>query len=561
MTATLELTRDLELAAAPAETAPRRWLGLFAVLAAMIMNLLDSTVVNVAAPSIRQELGGTYANLQWIAAGYTLALAVGLLTGGRLGDMFGRKRMLLIGVVGFVLASLACAAAVSPETLIAARVIQGLFGAVMIPQSFGLVRDLFPPQEMGKAFAAFGPVIGLSTIIGPVVAGMLIDADVAGTGWRMIFAINLPVGAFALIAGYRALPARATVRATRLDLRGAVLGGVGMMLLVYPLVQGRELGWPAWSVGMLAASILVLAVFAAYQIRRRRSGGTPLVELSVFRQRSYTSGVVFVIVFFGAIVGISLTVGLFLQLGLGYTPVRASLTMSAWAVGAFLGSGFGGAMMAKLGRTILHIGLTLMAIGTGGLYLVFERYGTGIGGWDLAAPLAVFGVGMGMIFVPLFDIIMAGVEDHEVGSASGILESLQQLGATLGVAVIGTIFFGAIGTQAQHNFDTSAAPALRVELSGAGVPVRNQNQLIDAVRACVSDREKGTDPDAAPASCVYAGQLATPATGTAIAAASLDTRKRDSLDAVQRVTALALVLTGIAFVLGFLLPKRARGQH
>jgi MFS family permease len=157
----------------------QRWLGLFAILAATIMNLLDSTVVNVAAPSIRHELGGTYTSLQWIAAGYTLALAVGLLTGGRLGDMYGRRRVLLIGVAGFVVASIACAVAWSPETLIVARVVQGLFGAVMIPQGFGLLRDLFPPQEIGKAFAAFGPVIGLATIVGPIVAGLLIDADIA----------------------------------------------------------------------------------------------------------------------------------------------------------------------------------------------------------------------------------------------------------------------------------------------------------------------------------------------------------------------------------------------
>jgi MFS family permease len=368
--------------------------------------------------------------------------------------MYGRKRMLMIGVVGFLATSIACAAAASIETLIVARVMQGLFGAVMIPQGFGLIRDLFPPRDIGKAFAALGPVIGLSTILGPVVAGLLIDADLFGMGWRMIFAINVPLGAFALVAGRIALPDASTgqtaARPRQLDVRGVLLAGVGMFMLVFPLVQGRELGWPTWSVAVLAGSIPVLGVFAAYQLRRRQRGDTPLVELTVFTKRSYTSGVIFVVVFFGAVVGFSLAVGLFLQLGLGYSPTRASLTMAAWAIGAFLGSGFSATMMAKLGRRILHIGLSMMGVGVGAVYLVFEHVGAAVGSWDLALPLVVFGTGMGMIFVPLFDIIMGDVEDREVGSASGLLEAIQQLGASLGIAVLGTVFFGVAGSSSGH---------------------------------------------------------------------------------------------------------------
>ncbi|MEV4618274.1 MFS transporter [Asanoa sp. NPDC049573] len=431
-------------APAPATPAgqPRRWLGLFAILAATIMNLLDTTVVNVGAPAIQASLGGSFTSLQWIAASYTLALAVGLLTGGRLGDMFGRRRVLLVGVVGFVSASLLCAVAWSPESLIAARVVQGLFAAVMVPQGFGLIRDLFPPREIGKAFGTFGPIIGFSTILGPVVAGALIDADLFGTGWRMVFAINLPLGIFALLAGRAALPAAPASRArTRLDVTGAVTAAVGMVLLVFPLVQGRELGWPLWTFAMMVASVPVFGAFAVRQLRRTRagSGRHPLVELSVFTRRSYTSGVLFVVVFFGAIAGFSLAVGMFLQLVLGYSPMKASLTMAAWAVGAFLGSGFGSTMMHRLGRRILHIGLALMLVGIGVLYPVFQL--EGVGTRELLAPLLVYGVGMGMIFVPLFDIIMGEVRDHEVGSASGILESLQQLGAALGIAILGTVFF------------------------------------------------------------------------------------------------------------------------
>ncbi|WP_242886504.1 MFS transporter [Actinomadura litoris] len=440
MTTTIETPIDAPAASAPH---PRRWLGLSAILAATLLNLLDSTVVNVAAPAIRADLGGSLAALQWMAAGYTLALAVALLTGGRLGDMFGRRPVLLAGATGFLVASAACAFAWSPATLIGFRVVQGLFAAVMIPQCFGLIRDLFGARDMGKAFALFGPVIGLATILGPVVAGVLVDADLFGTGWRAIFLMNLPVGAYALVVGARVLPAPAgTDRSGGMDVAGMLLGGAGMSMLVYPLVQGRELGWPAWSLVLLAGSVPVLALFAVHQRRRGAAGRAPLLRLSVFANRSYSSGVLFVVVFFGLIAGFSLAAGMFLQLGLGYTPLHASLAMASWAVGAFVGSAFGSMAMNSLGRHVLHIGLTLMAAGLAALYAVFEAAGTGLGAWHLAAPLLLFGAGMGMIFVPLFDIIVAGIADHEVGSASAALESVQQLGASLGIAVLGTVFFG-----------------------------------------------------------------------------------------------------------------------
>ncbi|MFD0688932.1 MFS transporter [Actinomadura fibrosa] len=470
---------------------PRRWLGLSAVLAATLLNLLDSTVVNVAAPAIRADLGGSLAALQWTAAGYTLALAVALLTGGRLGDMFGRRPVLLAGAAAFMATSAACALAWSPESLIGFRVAQGLAAAVMIPQGFGLIRDLFGPREIGKAFALFGPAIGLATILGPVVAGLLIDADVLGTGWRAIFLLNLPIGAYALAVGSRVLPAPAAAdRSGGLDATGMLLGGTGMSMLVYPLVQGRELGWPAWSLALLAGSLPVLAVFALHQRNRARAGRTPLLRLGIFADRGYRSGALFVVVFFGTITGSSLAVGLFLQLGLGYTALGASLAMASWAIGAFAGSAFGGGMMNRLGRTILHIGLTLMAAGTAALLAVLGTAGTGLGGWDLAAPLLLFGAGMGMIFVPLFDIIVAGMADADVGSASAALESIQQLGASLGIAVLGTVFFGILGT----------GPA-----------------------------------------------------GTAA-------HERLALDAAEHVSWLTLALTGAAFLVAFLLPRRARAH-
>jgi MFS family permease len=456
MTTAVDLPGALDRPAAIDPNIPRHaWTGFAVVLAAMIMNLLDSTIVNVAAPSIQRDLGMSSSALEWIAAAYTLAIAVGLMTGGRLGDMFGRKRMLMTGLTGFVLASTACALAWSPGSLIAARVLQGLSAAMLTPQAFGLIRDLFPPVQMNKAFAALGPVIGLSTVAGPIVAGLLLKANLLGTDWRALFLINLPLGA-------RVLPARPAGHGkVRLDGAGTVLLGAVSFLLVFPLVDGRTLGWPAWIFGALTATIPMLAVFAAHQRHRLRSGRTPLVEFSVLHKRSYVSGTVFVLVFFASIVGFSLTMSLFLQIGLGFTPVHASLLLAAMAAGAFAGSGVGAWAATAVGRPILHTGLTIMAIGTLVLYLSLHAVHETPGALSLIPGLAIFGLGMGMIFVPLFSIIMGEIGDHEVGSASGLLESSQQLGASLGVAVLATLFFSTISLEkAGPQAATAAGPGL-----------------------------------------------------------------------------------------------------
>ncbi|WP_040812330.1 MFS transporter [Nocardia concava] len=418
---------------------PRRWWGLLAILAATLLNLLDASIVNVAAPAIRGELGGSVATVQWLSAGYTLAMAIGLLTGGRLGDMYGRKRVLMIGLSGFLIASMLCGAAGTIELLLAGRVVQGLFAAVMVPQCFGLIRDLFG-REFGKAYVAFGPLIGVATIAGPIVAGLLIDADLLGSGWRAIFLMNLPLGVVALALGAWILPAAAPLPGLTLDLRGAVVAGLGLGMLLYPLVEGREAGWPAWMIAMLIASVPILGLFALDQVRRSRAGRVALIETSVFAKRSYTSGIGFITVFFGGVGGFSLAVGLFLQMGLGYSALRASLTMAPWAIGAFLGSGVSAGLAPKLGRKVLHLGLGGMLFG---LIALFCQLGGSAapGALTLAPALLAYGLGMGMIFVPLFGIIVGELDDHEIGSASGLLESFQQGAAALGVAVLGTVFF------------------------------------------------------------------------------------------------------------------------
>ncbi|MBV9450118.1 MAG: MFS transporter [Streptosporangiaceae bacterium] len=451
----------MEATAAAASAAPRwRWAAFATVITAAVMDLLDSTIAQVAAPTIRRELGGSYAVIEWVNAAYTLAMAVGLLTGGRLGDLFGRRRVLLTGMAGFVAASAACAAAVNPSELIAARAAQGLLGAIMLPQVFGLIRDLFAAHEMGKAFGVYGPVMGLSAMLGPIASGGLISLNVFGSSWRMIFGVNVPIGLAALVAGARLLPAGAPAdipagspaarAARRLDLPGAALAGTAMFGLVFPLAQGHELGWPSWLSGMLAAAVVILAVFAYYQLRRKNAGAATLVEPSVFRHRPYSMGLVFSIAFVGSLGGIVMIFNVFLQNGLGFTPWHSAVTTAPWAAGAFAGSAIGGIAMTKLGRRVLHAGLIVEAAGLAGIFLALRSAGGNVGTVDLLAPMIVGGIGMGMVFVPLFDIVMAGVLPHEMGSASGIAQTVNSLAMSLGIAGLGAIFFALDGGHVGH---------------------------------------------------------------------------------------------------------------
>ncbi|MGH3472161.1 MAG: MFS transporter [Nocardioidaceae bacterium] len=418
---------------------PHRWIILFLVLAAEVVDLVDSTIVNIAAPSIRRELGGSDSTMQWFLAAYTLAFAIGLVTSARIGDIVGRKTMFLIGMGGFTCASLLSGLAMSPEMLIGTRTIQGLFGAVMIPQGLAIIKAAFPPKELGKAFTMFGPVMGLAAVLGPVIAGVLLNADLFGTGWRMIFLINVPVGVLAFVEAVRYLPTlRLPGQRVRLDPLGTVLITVACALLIYPLVQGHELGWPLWTFAMIAGSLLVLALFG---LNERRSAD-PLIEPTLFRNRAFTGGLAVIMTMFVAMMGFILVFNLFTQLGLGYSPLRAGLAMVPWALGISIGAGLAGAWLGpKYGRKVLHGGLLVVSVAMVGVWYTVHSQGAGLTVWDLAPAMLVAGCGSGLVFAPMFDIILAGVNEREVGSASGVLNAFQQFGGALGVAVVGTLFF------------------------------------------------------------------------------------------------------------------------
>jgi EmrB/QacA subfamily drug resistance transporter len=414
-----------------------RWLVLAIVLCAEVMDLIDATIVNVAGPSIRRDLGGGATTLQWLGAAYTLSFAVLLVTGARLGDIFGRRRLFLVGSLGFTLMSALCAVAPSAEVLIVIRALQGAFGALLIPQGFGLLKEVFPPEEEGKVFGTFGPVMGLSAIAAPILAGVLIDANILSTGWRMVFLINVPVGIVAFAGAVRYLPHGAAKPGTRLDLGGMTLVGLASVAIIYPLIEGRAEGWPVWIFAMLAAGIVLLVAFVLYERRRTEM---PLIEPSLLRNRTYTDGIVVALGFFAVFAGLILIVSLFCQVGEGFSPVHAGLTLVPMTAGMVVSMVISFALVAKFGRHLLHLGIALSGLGAVVLALTVSG-ATAAGTWALVPALLLMGLGAGFVFGQLFDIILAGVAMDEVGSASGLLNAVQQLANALGVAVLGTVFF------------------------------------------------------------------------------------------------------------------------
>jgi EmrB/QacA subfamily drug resistance transporter len=450
------------------------WVGFTVLTVAAVMDLLDSTITQTAAPYIRRELGGSYSDLQWISAAYTLAMAALMLVGGRLGDIFGRRQVLLCAMGGFVVCSTLCALAPGAGTLILARVLQGSVAAMMVPQCFGLIRELFGDEGQQRAFGVFGPVMGLASIAGPLAGGGLIALNVFGLSWRAIFLVNVPVGLVAIAVGFRFLPNdRPTVRAARPDLSSTLLAAAIGVLLVYPLIEGRAHGWPLWSFAMLAAGLLVIGVFALRQRKLVRAGRAPLVEPTVFGRRGYSSGLMVVLGFIGAMGGVLLAFNVMFQAGLGFSPLSSAVATVPIPIVAIAGSITSSILLPKIGRVTMQAGTAVMAAGVLAVIVVLRADGAGISAWDLTAPLAVLGYGMGMVFVPMFDVILANVEPHELGSASGLLESTQQLALSLGIAIVGSVLFDHLGSRhGAAAFVNSTADALIVVLAllaGAGL--------------------------------------------------------------------------------------------
>ena len=545
---------------APGSADPRRWVALAVVLIAGFMQLVDISIVNVAIPSIQRDLDATYADIQWVLAGYQLAFAVMLITGGRLGDIYGRKRLFMIGMAGFTLASALCGLAQTPDMLIASRILQGLFGAIMFPQVLSIIQVTFPPQERATAFGLFGATIGLATITGPLVGGLLIQADLFGLEWRPIFLVNLPIGIAALAVAARFLVESKAPRALRLDPVGVVVVTAGLLLLVYPLVQGRDLGWPPWTFLSMAASVPVLAGFAVYERYKKALDGSPLVDMDLFRQRSFVPGLLLAGIFFMGIPAFFLTFSLWLQIGLGFSALHAGLTGAPFAVGSALASAASVRLVPVLGRRILSAGSLLLVAGMVALMWTVDRYGGAVTSWQLLPALLLCGLGLGSVIAPLVNVVLAGIRAQDAGSASGVLTTVQQIGGAIGVALIGVVFFGLLGSQAAGVAD-DVLPGLRADLQGAGLPPAATQQVAAGFRTCFEDRANAKDPSAVPASCAQAQSQAQgqEEVGRVVAAAADTARRQDFSEAFQRTLLFEVAVYLACFLLVFLLPD-ARGD-
>ncbi len=481
---------------------PRRWLALGVVLTASFMVLLDISIVNVAIPSIQSNLHATFAQVQFVLAGYALAYAVFLITGGRLGDIYGRRRLFMIGMAGFTVASALCGLAQSPEMLVASRVLQGLMAALMYPQVLSVIQVSFPPRERGAAFGIFGSVIGVATITGPLLGGLIIRSDITGSSWRYVFLVNVPVGIGSLVAAYRLLHESKAPQAHRLDLAGVVVVTGALLLLVYPMVEGRDLGWPWWSFALLAASPLVFAVFALMERRIDAGGGAPLVRLSLFHNRSFTVGLVGACAFFSGVPSFFFVFSLHLQIGLGFSALHAGLTTLPFALGSATASAMSVRLAPRLGKRILHIGCAGLVVGMLGVMATLHWRGNDLNGFDLIPSLLLAGIGLGCFVAPVLNIILAGIEGRDAGAASGVLTTIQQVGGAVGVAVIGVIFFGLLGSRATLAAG-SVLPQLRADLTAAqpGAAASVIDGEVARFQDCFVRRAQASDPSETPPGC------------------------------------------------------------
>jgi MFS family permease len=425
---------------------PRRWAALAILLTGAFLSPLDFFIVNVAMPSIRGGLGASPSEVQLVISAYAVIYAVSLITGGRLGDLFGRKSVFLAGLAGFAVASALCGLAWSPTALIVARMLQALAAAAMAPQALASVHALFPPHERGRALSIYGVVIGLSSVAGQLLGGALVGADLGGLGWRLIFLINLPVSVVAFIAAIPLLRETRGKHRPRLDFGGVVLSSLTLVAFVLPLVEGRERGWPWWTVAMLLSTPVFFELFRRYELRLARMGGEPLVAMDVFRSPGVLRGLGATGMLY-AMAAFFLTYAIYLQSGLGFTAFQAGLSILPFSTGFLVGSTFSPAIGRWLGSNTPSLGFALSAtglVGTAALVMVFPA-GT-LPPWGLLGPvMAALGLGMGTAMPSMVRVIVERVEPGRAGLVGGMVNSTLQVSGALAVAVLGGLFFTILG--------------------------------------------------------------------------------------------------------------------
>ncbi|MGV9295684.1 MFS transporter [Amycolatopsis sp. NPDC003676] len=508
--------------ASPApEPDPQRWRALWVCLIAGFMTLLDVSIVNVALPSMEHGIGATPADVSWVVSGYALTFGLALVPSGRLGDDYGRRRMFLLGLALFVATSVLCGAAPNATWLVVARLGQGVAGGLLNPQIIGLMQQLFSGRERGKAFGAFGATVGLSTAIGPVLGGLLIQGIGVDQGWRWVFYVNLPIGILAILFGLRLLPKDARSGRKRTpDLVGSVLLGVAVVLVMLPLIEEEEQATaPRWWLMGVAAGLLVLFVLWERWLGNR--GKQPLVNLKLLTVRSYSMGSALGMVYFAGFTGIFLVLTLFFQQGLGYTPLQAGAAMLAFAIGSAISPTIGGRLVHRFGRPMVVLGTLLVAIGLAATAWLVRDYSGANTAFVLAAPLFVGGFGSGLVISPNSTLALEEVPPVEGGTAAGVLQTGQRIGSAVGTALGGSLFFGELG---RSHGDYHSATALGLMGSTALVVLA---LLFGVVDVLLSRTRKRRDTTPSTPSAAISGAVSGLASGetASVSLTSLETHE------------------------------------
>ncbi|MGO8948366.1 MAG: MFS transporter [Ktedonobacterales bacterium] len=406
------------------------------VLIADILDLMDSTITNIAAPSIVRDIGGGQSLIKWLGASYALAIGVLLVVGGRLGDRYGKRRLFLIGITGFTAASALCGLSVDPTMIIIGRLIQSGFGALLIPQGISILMATFSRDQLPRAISAFGPIMGIAAVIGPIVAGFIITANIAGLDWRPVFLINIGLGITGLVAAAKLLPHDKPISREHIDVIGAALLGATMLTLIFGLIQGSTNGWTTLPIVSLIAGIVLFVSFAI----RQRLAKKPLIHPSLLANKGFTAGLLVGLGLFASVSGIAYVISLFFQLILHLTPSQAAIGLAPMAIGIIAAAIICRPLLESLGRKLVTIGLLLTLVGATGLWATIAAKGLTVTAWLTAPSIFVLGVGMGACFSSIYEVAVGNVEHHEAGSASGALSAVQQLAAAIGSAVVTTIY-------------------------------------------------------------------------------------------------------------------------
>ena len=412
------------------------------LMVATFMDLMDSTITNVALPTIGKNLEATPEQLEWTVAGYVIAFATLLITGGRLGDIFGHRRIFVIGIVGFTLASLGAALSQTGDLLVTCRVLQGGFAGIMMPQVLSSVQVMFAPEERAPVLGIIGSLSALGAVGGLILGGWLVTADLLGMGWRSIFLVNVPIGVALVVAALLFVPRSRSEHPLSPDLVGVVLGGVGVFLVVFPLTDGRAVGWAWWIWAMLITSPFVIAAFVWQQGRMLKAHKAPLLPLPLFRDRGFASGQLVQVLSSIGNGGYVLILLYYVQSALGFTALAAGLTLLPFALGSMAAAPLAIFATKRLGKWAVLLGGIVQAAALTWVMWTIWTAGAALTGWDVTAPLTLVGAGMMTLIMPLTSITLEAVPTPDAGAASGTLTTFGQIGMVLGVALAGSVFFG-----------------------------------------------------------------------------------------------------------------------